>query len=93
MQIDSYLVPPGKSPPLDWHDFPHIIGDISVTQMATVGSPMYDPSGMLVALLALSRAPVERSAIADKLEAQVPLMEEIKVLFSYHPGCRELGTL
>jgi len=74
-QVESYLNPPGTSPPLDWHHFPQIIGDIQVTQRAVVGNPMYDPAGMVIALLALAATPSQRAMITEKLQVPKALMD------------------
>merc|ERR1719195_1278858 len=56
-QVKPYLAGSGSTPPLDWHNFPQLFGDLSAIKKEVIGNPMYDPSGMQVALVTLGAAP------------------------------------
>ena len=50
-------------------------GDISSIQSAVVGNPMYDPVGMLVALVAMDSPPLQIQNIANMLSTKTSLLD------------------
>jgi len=62
---------------LDFHAFPHLLGDLSGIQKQVVGSPMYDPSGMLVALIFMSATLDELQDMIGKLHEPKELLDSV----------------
>jgi len=75
MQIEPYLKGTADSPPLDFHNFPPLLGDITVIQQEVVGNPMYDPAGMLISLLLLSCNQYQAKQIKAKLDYPESLLD------------------
>jgi len=53
-QCRGYVSGSSSNPPLDFYQFPRLLGDVSVLKKEVVGNPMYDTSAVLMALCALS---------------------------------------
>eukprot|EP00930_Biecheleria_cincta_P025905 TRINITY_DN18362_c0_g2_i1.p1 TRINITY_DN18362_c0_g2~~TRINITY_DN18362_c0_g2_i1.p1 ORF type:complete len:1176 (+),score=192.04 TRINITY_DN18362_c0_g2_i1:128-3529(+) len=73
-----YLQGSEKTAPLDFRNFPLLHGDISTIQAAVVGNPMYDPVGMLLALVAMGSGPINIKKMADALSTNTPLLDKKK---------------
>ena len=74
--INTYLLGHGTgASPLDWHDFPQLLGDLGSIQKEVLGNPMYDPSGMLVALLAMDSTHAECKELLRRLEIPSSLLD------------------
>jgi len=52
-QFTSYLFGTQHGQPMDSYSFPSMLGDLTEIQNEALGSPMYGPSGMLLALAVL----------------------------------------
>lgn len=50
----SYVSGSDSTPPLDFFTFPRMVGDFSAIRKQVLASPMYDVSGLLVALLVMT---------------------------------------
>merc|ERR1712226_1193902 len=49
-QFTTYLAGGESAPPLDFYSFPRMFGNFTDIQHKVIGSPMYGPSGMLLAV-------------------------------------------
>merc|ERR1712217_393333 len=74
-QFKTYLSGTAKTPALDFYSFPRLFGDLSDIQSAIIGSPMYGPSGMFLALALLSARPKDVTAMLERLRQKKPLMD------------------
>merc|ERR1719221_557126 len=74
MQVEAYLNGVSGSPPLDWHNFPELSGDLHEIQQRVVGNPMYDPAGMLVALVGMSVSRRQGEDMEQKLNGKQSLI-------------------
>jgi len=74
-QFQPYLMGNGNTPPLDWHTYPQLLGDHTAVQREVVGNPMYDPAGMLVALLLCCAKPEEVRGFAGRLQEPSALLD------------------
>eukprot|EP00931_Biecheleriopsis_adriatica_P101512 TRINITY_DN76630_c0_g1_i1.p1 TRINITY_DN76630_c0_g1~~TRINITY_DN76630_c0_g1_i1.p1 ORF type:complete len:1114 (+),score=201.04 TRINITY_DN76630_c0_g1_i1:100-3441(+) len=75
-ELEPYLRGTKEMPPLDFRSFPPLHGDISSIQKEVVGNPMYDPAGMLVALVALSASEAQIEKLVTKLTERTALLGE-----------------
>eukprot|EP00930_Biecheleria_cincta_P035176 TRINITY_DN24213_c0_g2_i1.p1 TRINITY_DN24213_c0_g2~~TRINITY_DN24213_c0_g2_i1.p1 ORF type:complete len:1119 (+),score=142.49 TRINITY_DN24213_c0_g2_i1:101-3457(+) len=75
-QLAPYLDGTQDKAPLDFHTFPELHGDISSIQKEVVGNPMYDPAGMLVALIALGSNAQQIAEMSSKLDQKMALMDD-----------------
>eukprot|EP00931_Biecheleriopsis_adriatica_P096753 TRINITY_DN7043_c0_g1_i1.p1 TRINITY_DN7043_c0_g1~~TRINITY_DN7043_c0_g1_i1.p1 ORF type:complete len:968 (+),score=193.03 TRINITY_DN7043_c0_g1_i1:362-3265(+) len=75
-QLEPYLCGTKETPPLDFRNFPSLHGDMSSIQKEVVGNPMYDPAGMLVALVAMGASEAQVQELATKLQEQKALLGE-----------------
>merc|ERR1712232_706044 len=63
--VDAYLNGSSHGKPLDFYNFPRLIKDFSVIKKKVIGSPMYGPSAMIRAILAIG-------AIRASMDGRVP---------------------
>lgn len=74
LQLEAYLSGTNTTAPLDFRNFPELHGDIASIQKEVVGNPMYDPTGMLIALVALSANKFQTEIVIDKLQQPTELI-------------------
>merc|ERR1719409_1383336 len=85
MQFEAYLFGTEQSAPLDFYAFPRLVGDLTVTKRQAIGGPMYGPSGMLVALVAM----VAPSRVLEEYKegsAEVPTKRRAAALRAAYEG-------
>lgn len=76
---ERYVLGSEGKPPLNFHGFPPLQGDYAACRAATLGSPMYDPAGMLAALVALAASEEQVAQLVDALpKPEVPLGKEAR---------------
>eukprot|EP00930_Biecheleria_cincta_P048102 TRINITY_DN33464_c0_g1_i1.p1 TRINITY_DN33464_c0_g1~~TRINITY_DN33464_c0_g1_i1.p1 ORF type:complete len:1112 (-),score=159.34 TRINITY_DN33464_c0_g1_i1:230-3565(-) len=73
-QLEAYLSGTKTTAPLDFRNFPELHGDISSIQKEVVGNPMYDPTGMLIAIVAMSANTAQIGTMVDKLKQSAELI-------------------
>eukprot|EP00930_Biecheleria_cincta_P000846 TRINITY_DN102041_c0_g1_i1.p1 TRINITY_DN102041_c0_g1~~TRINITY_DN102041_c0_g1_i1.p1 ORF type:complete len:1127 (-),score=185.87 TRINITY_DN102041_c0_g1_i1:108-3488(-) len=78
-----------SSAPLDFRNFPHLRGDLSQIKKEVVGSPMYDPSGMLIALVALDAVDSQRQELVRKLRTPEALADSSGMMDAMSLAFRE----
>ncbi|CAE7251252.1 unnamed protein product [Symbiodinium natans] len=66
-QCRGYVSGSASNPPLDFYQFPRLLGDVSVLKKEVVGNPMYDTSAVLLALCALSATKSQVETLITKL--------------------------
>jgi len=74
LQLEAYLSGTKTTAPLDFRNFPELHGDISSIQKEVVGNPMYDPTGMLIAIVAMSANKAQTETMIDKLKQPAELI-------------------
>merc|ERR1712032_1538149 len=73
-QFNAYLCGADKREPLDFYSFPRIIGDFLHPQDMAISSPMYGPTGMVLAIGALGSSPDQVASIVEKLRRPSPFL-------------------
>ncbi|CAK9041733.1 Uncharacterized protein SCF082_LOCUS24739 [Durusdinium trenchii] len=68
-QCKGYVSGSALNPPLDFYQFPRLLGDVSVLKKEVVGNPMYDTSAVLFSLCLFSAAPAQVEKLLNKAAA------------------------
>eukprot|EP00928_Gymnodinium_smaydae_P079368 TRINITY_DN6331_c0_g4_i1.p1 TRINITY_DN6331_c0_g4~~TRINITY_DN6331_c0_g4_i1.p1 ORF type:complete len:1210 (+),score=108.96 TRINITY_DN6331_c0_g4_i1:32-3661(+) len=79
--------------PLDYRNFPRLLGDMSAIKKEVVGSPMYDPAGMLVALLSMQAGTSDIDVFIQKLNKMEPLLDKTQRVRAMKAAYAGVGPL
>ena len=81
-QCKGYVSGSALNPPLDFYQFPRLLGDVSVLKKEVVGNPMYDTSAVLFSLCWLFASPSEVDKFMERATAGsvLPKAERDEVL-------------
>lgn len=68
-QCKGYVSGSALNPPLDFYQFPRLLGDVSVLKKEVVGNPMYDTSAVLFSLCSLCASPEQVAKLLERAAA------------------------
>merc|ERR1712083_525409 len=74
-QFTTYLSGGDNSAPLDFYAFPRLFGNFTDIQQKIIGSPMYGPSGMLLAVAMIGCPEAESRTMVAQMDASALLMD------------------
>jgi len=76
---------------LHFQNFPDLKGDLSSVKKTVVGNPMYDPSGMLVAILLMEATEFQRQDTVQRLQKPEALLEGTAAVNVMQAACAGCG--